>query len=94
MKRSKLIIGAAILTVAGAAVGRASKFAAPAKIYYTKAGVCTQLTSSVGTTPLTTNSASGTAAFLRTAATIGQHNYKLFATINAGACAKPLFVTP
>jgi len=95
MKKSKIFIGAAVLTLGAVVIGRASnKFAAADSIFYTDPSAshaCKQLASGltvVGT--LTTSVISGGAAAIRT----GTTNYTLFnaTTGQAGhACATPLY---
>ena len=93
MKRTKLFIGAAVLTVGAIAVSQAnSKFAKPTKLYYTVSGTCKVIASSitgVGAN-FTTNATVG--AEIRIA-TVSGAKFRVYAATVSGACSKPVHTT-
>jgi len=93
MKKSRIILGAAVLTIGAMFVGRASKFANPTKIFYTNGLACVQAASSItvtGNTLTTSSVATGYAA--ASLKTINGASHKLFAATVSGTCSRQIYV--
>lgn len=91
MKKYKLVLGAAVLAIVSIIAGRAStKYAPPTALYVTTSAgsVCLKIAAAItsATNQLTTNTAVGIAAFIRT----GTTDHRLFGSTIFGNCATPL----
>jgi len=91
MKKSKLIIGTLVLSVAALIVGKATKkYSAPVKLYITDVYSCIPLASSISIVAgrmTTSYFSSSDACYIRT---VYGGLHKLFAATVAGSCTRPI----